>query len=222
MHVSITILVSAVGNIVVAVISSSPSSITHVKQPHSKPNTYSKFLMGHILLFPLFICGSWHMYSTTLPFFFLQAFFIPSEAGLHIHANIFMEEFLWRIRFCTKLRDHISMVSAPLVRSSSAKNCFHVTPNMGFGWKALSFVDLSPKSVQSPVTDRLMLLQPPGLHWQHGTQHKVNAISLCGEPNWLTSGTPYKADSALHAELLWELSQTLLCLGKQIGKKINN
>lgn len=90
---------------------------------------------------------------------------------------------------------------------------------MGFGWKALSFVELSPKSVQSPVTDSLMLLSPPGHHWQHGARQKVSAISVCVEPNWLTSGTPYKADSALHAELLWELSQALLCLGKQIGRK---
>lgn len=83
-----------------------------MKRPHSKPNALSKFLMGRFLLFPLFICGSCHMYSTTLPFF-LQAFFIPSEAGLHIHANTLMEEFLRRIRFCTELRDHISMVLAP-------------------------------------------------------------------------------------------------------------
>lgn len=111
------------------------------------------------------------------------------------------------------------MVSAPPVGSPSAENCFHVTSNMEFGWKALSFVDLSAKSVESPVTESLMLLSPPGLHWQHGAWQKVNAISVCVEPNWLTSGTRYKADSALHAELLWELSQALLCLGKQIEKK---
>lgn len=56
------------------------------------------------------------------------------------------------------------MVSAPPVGSSSAENCFHVTSNMEFGWKVLSFVDLSPKSVESPVTESLMLLSPPGLH----------------------------------------------------------
>lgn len=130
-----------------------------------------------------------------------------------------MEEFLQRTRFCTELRDHRSMVSAPPVGSPSAENCFHVTSNMEFGWKALSFVDLSAKSVESPVTESLMLLSPPGLHWQHGAWQKVNAISVCVEPNWLTSGARYKADSALHAELLWELSQALLCLGKQIEKK---
>lgn len=154
-------------------------------------------------------------YIQLLSIFSFQVFFISSETGLNICASIPMEE-LAHSRFCTELRQYTAMITVPPERPSSTRE---LLPNMEVGCKVLGFVTCLPKSVWSPVTDSLMLQSPPGSQWQHGAWQKVHAKSVCAELNWLTSGYPYKADSALHAEQLWELSQALLCLGKQIGKK---
>lgn len=103
----------------------------------------------------------------------------------------------------------------PPRRSPSARDRFYVSLTIHV--RKLWVLWLSPpKTVWSPMSVPLTS-GPPGLTMVPGTYLMLNKCVL----NWtdLLWGTPYKAVSALNPKPLWELTQTVLCLGKQRGKK---